>query len=358
MKKILVVGASGVLGRRICTETLRIFNNECTLIVTDYKEERGKKTATSLFGNVIFQTLDVSKEEDVNKVVHGVDIVIVAIKQEKPIVQKVCINKNILCIDVTPFDNFVANVQSLSKNTSLSVFMSGFFPGLSGVMVKKAISGFDSVDEVNIGLLQNTNANVGVTGMIDMLKIISQPVILGNKYVPGFSRKRKMYFLEGNAQKQVRLIEHAERKFLCEMLNLEKLNYWTSWNQHSFNTLISFCKKIKIIDFITQLKKHRFLSKIVKHNPNKDENASLTVEVKGKIDEKACIRTLSLSTFSDYETTALVTATIAKIVIHKKLCGVVFPFEIIDFDELLSTMNCPKMNCPKIKAKMNDYSID
>jgi len=43
MKKMMVVGASGVLGKLVCTELLRIFENQINLIVTDYKTERGKK---------------------------------------------------------------------------------------------------------------------------------------------------------------------------------------------------------------------------------------------------------------------------------------------------------------------------
>ncbi|WP_268871085.1 hypothetical protein [Ureibacillus massiliensis] len=37
MKTVMVFGASGVLGQLVCTELLRIFENEIKLIVTDYK---------------------------------------------------------------------------------------------------------------------------------------------------------------------------------------------------------------------------------------------------------------------------------------------------------------------------------
>lgn len=36
----------------------------------------------------------------------------------------------------------------------------------------------------------------------------------------------------------------------------------------------------------------------------------------------------------------MVTAALAKVTVHKKIKGVVFPFEIIDLDELLSEINC------------------
>lgn len=64
----MVVGASGVLGRLVCTEVLRIFNNQVTLVVTDYKEERGKKLAESFNQEVIFRYLDVTNEENITRV--------------------------------------------------------------------------------------------------------------------------------------------------------------------------------------------------------------------------------------------------------------------------------------------------
>ncbi|WP_158634048.1 saccharopine dehydrogenase NADP-binding domain-containing protein [Radiobacillus deserti] len=146
MKKIMVVGASGVLGKLVCIELLRIFENQIKLIVTDYKAGRGKKLATSFNKEVQFQYLDVSDKESVKEAIKNVDIVVVGLKQKLPHIQKVCIENEILSIDVTPFYDFLEKVielnQSAEKNNIGSVIMSGFFPGLSGLMIKNAISNF------------------------------------------------------------------------------------------------------------------------------------------------------------------------------------------------------------------------
>ncbi|MEH6889886.1 hypothetical protein V7024_09230 [Bacillus sp. JJ864] len=87
---------------------------------------------------------------------------------------------------------------------------------------------------MNIGLLQNTNAKAGISGILDMLKIISQPA---NYYtdndmvnVLGFTKKRKMYFNEPYNESEVRLIDHAEKDFLNQTLKIKQINYWTAWN--------------------------------------------------------------------------------------------------------------------------------
>lgn len=219
-----------------------------------------------------------------------------------------------------------------------------FLPGLSGLMVHKAISNFQEVTEVNIGLLQNTNALAGTSGMLDMLKIISKRVKYDSdkktKILSGFTKKRMMHFNEPYHEREVRLIDHDEKIYLEQKLNVGKINYWTSWNSKFFNIQIAILKKLRIISTILKFNNKKIFSKIVKHNPNKTEKTFLTVEVKGLIENKQCIKTLSLSTFSDYHTTAMVTAALAKITIHKKVKDVVFPFEITNIAEILSVINC------------------
>lgn len=127
------------------------------------------------------------------------DIVVVAVKQRNPHIQKRCIENKILCIDVTPFYDFAEKVyelnQSAENNKIGSVIMSGFFPGLSGLMIKEAISDFQEITEINVGLLQSTNAKAGISGILDMLKIIDQPVTFQNETLSGFTKKEECIFL-------------------------------------------------------------------------------------------------------------------------------------------------------------------
>ncbi|MDR4316254.1 saccharopine dehydrogenase [Niallia circulans] len=354
MEKVIVVGAAGVLGKLICTELLRIFNNSIKLVVTDYKIKRGENLANSLNSGAEFQYLDVDNEENIKKVIRNVDIVIVGLKQKTPSIQKTCIENKILCIDVTPFYDFVETVQELNqraeKNNTASVVMSGFFPGLSGLITQKAIAEFQEITEINVALLQNANAQAGVTGIFDMLSIIAQPVKFQNNVLSGFTKKRKMHFQNHAKEKVVRLIEHSEKKIIKEKLTVAPIYYWTSWNVIPFNKLVSLLRKIGLLNILQNLNK-KLVSKVVKHKPNKNENAFLTVEVKGNIDNKKMIRTISLSTFSDYHTTAIVTASLAKIALKTDIKGVVYPFEITNLDELLSMANCSSIIVEDVKKQ-------
>lgn len=350
MKKVMVVGASGVLGKLVCSEFLRIFNNQIKLIVTDYKTERGKKLANSFNKDVQFQCLNVNDDENIKQVIKNVDIVVVVLKQRVPHIQKTCIENKLLCIDVTPFSDFVEKVlelnQSAEKNNIGSIIMAGFFPGLSGLMIKEAISNFQEVTEINVGLLQNTNAKVGISGTLDMLKIISQPVIFQNKIISGFTKKRNMYFL--NEEKEVRLIDHSEKLVFKDKLTTAPINYWTSWNVNTFNKQVSILRKLGVIEIIHKVN-NKFLSKVVNHNPSKNENAFLTVEVKGIVANKERIRIVSLSTLSDYHTTAMVVTALAKIALKNEVKGIVCPFELTNLEELLAVINCSDIIIEKVE---------
>ncbi|BDH60316.1 hypothetical protein MTP04_04460 [Lysinibacillus sp. PLM2] len=80
MKTVMVFGASGVLGQLVCTELLRIFENEIKLIVTDYKMDWGEQLANSLDGNVEFRYLNRKDDENISKAIQNMDIVIVVLK--------------------------------------------------------------------------------------------------------------------------------------------------------------------------------------------------------------------------------------------------------------------------------------
>nr|WP_106782991.1 saccharopine dehydrogenase NADP-binding domain-containing protein [Lysinibacillus timonensis] len=353
MKKVMVVGASGVLGQLVCAELLRIFENQIKLTVTDYKIERGKQLVNSFEGDVQFQYLDINDEENISQVIQNIDIVIVVLKQKTPLIQEACIYNKILCLDVTPFYGFVEKVIELNEravnNQVGSVVMSGFFPGLSGLMVKRAMADFNEVNEINVGLLQNTNAKAGVSGILDMLTIVSKPVDVGDMWISGFTKKRKMQFLTPGRDKEVRLIHHSEKVLLSGRLTTNPIHYWTAWNSKPFNKLVSLFRQLGLLNQLHKLD-HKILSKIVKHNPNQNESAFLTVEVKGIVGGEERIKRLSLASFSDYHTTAIVTAALAKIAHQQNVKGVACPFEITTLDELIFVMNCPNIVVEEVEG--------
>ena len=343
--KIVVIGASGVLGELICSELNHLFENSIKLFVGDYHTKRGKITADKF--NAEFCETNTDNIDKLSTSLSGKDIAVVTINKIEPVIQKICLEKSILCIDVTVFYSFAKKVQDLySCNTDLkstSVLMAGFIPGLSGLLLKKAINDFDEINESNITLLQNTNAKAGASGIIDMLKIISEPVstIFDNKNIDlsGFSLKREIRIPRSDINYKVRLISHSEKHLLLEKLHIKNLNYWTAWNSSFFNILVSFIRSTGLINFVTKKIKKEAMKKMIKHDENKSEETVLIADVKGYKGKLEQSKYLVIKSFSDYGTTAKITAALAEIILHKKTEGVCFPFEITTIDEMLDIMN-------------------
>lgn len=363
---MIIVGASGVLGKMICYEIQRLFIGDFQLIVTDYNHRRGNETATALGKKTLFRPLDVNHKEAITSAIWDASCVIVATKQELPLIQQYCAKKGILCIDVTVFRSFVEQVREIDCQHSASIVMAGFFPGLSGLLVRRAITGFSEVHEVNVGLLQNTNAQAGLSGIKDMLSIVSRRssrtiatagAATAQDSAPGVrARARTMKFPHPFGQKKVRAISHAEASYLSSHFLVTNLHYWTAWQSSSFNWVVQLLDKLNVIPLIQTGKADRLLASLIRHNPNQGEHCALSVEVTGLKDGLAKSRTLTLSVPSDYRTTAMFTAALAKFTMdkskseatqtlsttaQKKLTGVLFPFEYAELENILRIMDCP-----------------
>ncbi len=343
--RIIIIGASGILGGLICTEILNLFKDRVNLFVGDYQPIRGKITAVN-FGAEFCET----PINDINKLsssLSGKDLVINATNQAEPIIQNICLEKSIPCIDITAFYSLAKKVQELYKssvgNKSTSIIMAGFWPGLSGLLLAEAVKDFDEVRESNITLIQNTNAKAGASGMVDMLKIISEPVdtMFNNRNInlSGFSLKRKLMLQYFKKEYVTRLISHSEKQMLHEKLPIKNINYWTTWDNWLFDLLISILSKIKLLNFIVSKIDKNTIKKLIKHDKNKSEETMLIVDVHGKKENSTKYKQLCIKAFSDYGTTAKITAALAKVTLKKKSMGVCLPLEITTLEEILAIIN-------------------
>ena len=178
-KHILVVGAAGGVGRKICKEVCRQIGHGA-LIVSDYKTARGQELARALGKGVSCRFVDVNDGESIKKAIAGVDAVIVAAQQKEPLVQAICTQYRIVCLDITFSPDFLHKVERLqgkaSSQGAVLVVAAGLFPGLSGIMAKYACEICQNVESIDVAMLQNTNASAGPTGIADMLGLFAQPV--------------------------------------------------------------------------------------------------------------------------------------------------------------------------------------
>lgn len=352
IKRILVIGASGGVGRFICKEVIRSFQPS-TLVVGDYKIERGQRLAHELGKDVVFRYVDIHNSESQITAFKKIDAIIVAVQQRQPVIQSVCLSKRIPCFDITLRGEFIQKVHELNKQASSFdtplLMMAGLFPGLSGIIIKSIVEQFKSVQQVDVAFLQSINGTTGAMGIADMLGAFAQPVVLNtsthSEELKGFNLTKEFIFPEPFGVSKARLINYDEADVISQKLGIKNINYWTAFNVENFNRVLVFLNRIKILRLFQHPKWRLKLAKIIEYfkniNRHKNEKISLLVKVTGNVNKKNQIYKVGLIGPSDYGVTALVVVALVKLVVEDKIKskGVLYPFEIVPFEMLLKAIN-------------------
>jgi saccharopine dehydrogenase-like NADP-dependent oxidoreductase len=347
--RTLVVGASGELGGTICQVLLNMYGATVEIVVGDYDARRGASTAARLCA--AFEQTDTTDEKALQRSVASVDSVVVAASLRDVSIHRICATLGVPCIDVTAFLDRVREVAAaldgLVDIRAPIVMTAGFFPGLSGLLPPHAASQFQSIDELDVVLLQNTNARAGASGIRDMLTIVSTPLStpVGVARIPGFSMRARVVRPQTGEVKTVRRIAHDEAKLLGERLHGQEPRYWTAWDRESFNRLVAMLIRVGVVGRIVKRWSNDRIDRFARHDPRKPEDASIVVRVRGERGGQSEDYSIELSTFSDYRTTALVVAALASIVRNSSRTGLVIPSDVCTLDEVLATIDDDRLVC-------------
>ncbi len=333
-----------------------------SLVVGDYRPERGEVFANELGAEVSFRCVDVAKRAAVESAVEGVEAVIVAVQQVDPLVQSVCLARRIPCLDVTLGAELIEKARALDAQPSAtaSIIMAGLIPGLSGVIVKHVVETLQDVSAIDVGLLQSSQGSAGATGIADMLGVFSQPVPFrrhGEQHVrPGFTVKREMMFPQPFGTRTQRLINYVEVPVVVEKCNVHDVNYWSGFDESSLQMLLVFLNKVGFLRLFDLKKTRKGLARLIalakEGNRPAPETIALTVEVAGRLDGSPRTHCLSLVGPSDYGTTAMSVVAMAKLLLENRVeaTGARVPMEVFTLDSLVKAMDCDEVTLHWLKS--------
>ena len=346
--KIIVFGSAGVLGRLICQRIINIIDKE-SLLIADYLPKRLSKLQHELKLDQSQKLLiHTAKEEDIRQKIQGASAVIIAFQQAFPLIQKICIELKIPCVDVSTKLEFIEEASRLDQEAqemgTTCLLTAGMFPGLSGIMVKKAIMLFDKPKSVDVGLCRPTKRISGKMGLADLLELLSQPVLFrsngSSKIVQGFSLKRTIPYLAPIGEKEHRLINAAETEVLANKLKIPKVNLWTGFDRKGFDKFVSMMRNIRILNIFRNGRYRKGLGQVFAHEKGQHNPAGLTVVSQGYSKGQAIEAYISLIAQSDYLATAACAVYFTqKLLENKHAAGVLFPFELFELTEVLRAIN-------------------
>lgn len=332
--KILILGSSGILGKRVTEKAIAVFGME-SVIISDYKSDRLEVRRAELEtkwgsspGTIV---INVDSAQDIHQGLEHIDYVFCCIRQKAPLVQKECIYRGISSIDPSVSPSFIEQVlqlNNLKKTNGTQLIMAGLFPGLSGILIKE-IAIPDHV--IDIGLLQSSCGINGKTGVSDMLQVLSKDV--NRAYGPILnSRSRKVFDYPFFGRKSLRLVDFIERDYLLR--SGIRTNIWTAFDVESVTNRVYFLKKMGVFKLLQKPALERMLSSFfaLEDNNNQPEPIGLSLTC-GE-------RTISMQLKSDYGTTASCMVGYMHIISKRRDITklVLFPHEVFSFPEMESEL--------------------
>jgi saccharopine dehydrogenase-like NADP-dependent oxidoreductase len=341
--KILILGSNGILGKYIIEKVIHSFGVE-NLVISDYEKNRLSRKMEQICGQFgkepNSRVIDVNSEDSVRKGLNSIGIVILAIQQNEPLIQRLCLEYNIPSIDVSVNPKFISKALSLNKQTtnqSLQLITAGLFPGLSGILAKEIAKRSAKQETVDVGLLQSANGTNGKTGVSDMLTIFDRDVEWiqqdNSAIKSGFSHKKKFRFPDPIGNATLRLADFVERNYL-KSIGINS-NYWTSFDKESLNKSISLLKKLGFLRLFKYPVVGNFLSAAISKQNQGDKQEVIGLVAKSSNSE------IYMVLKSDYEATASCVIAFAKKMLGNKRSynGVRFPFEAFIFEEIKSDVS-------------------
>ncbi len=340
-KRIIIIGSAGALGRHVVEKAIASFGVE-SIVLSDYKPNRleaQREGVGTRFGiSPSTEVIDIRSPESIRRGLDTVDLVIVATQQIDPLIQCQCIAQGIDSIDLSVDPRFIEKALALNAtidNRSTHIVTGGLFPGLSGILASEVNTASQQEEPIDVGLLQSVHGTNGRTGVADMLQIFDQDVDFVTKEsatrYSGFSHKNQFALPKPFFNRALRLTNFVERDILRRKGVLS--NYWTAFDKESFNTLISFLKKIGFLKFFKHPKLRSVLGTVIAKEKQSTEHIALCA----RNARHAILLTLS----SDYEATGSCAIAFSKLLLSGGVrCGAVkFPFEVFALDEITPNLD-------------------
>lgn len=355
-QRFLVIGSGGSVGRRVCTEIVRQCGPE-SLVLGDYKLDRAQVQSRDFPGSTV-QWVDIHNPASIRDAIDSaLYAVIVCTLQQRPDVQRACLEQGVPCLDLTIGHELAAQILDLNKTACERgvplLAMAGMWPGLSGLMAKRAVEMLDKTHSIDLGLCQSTRSNVGSTGITDMLGAFSRPVSYSEsdvvRQVPGFSMERTFDYPAPLGAHTHRLVDFAEAPILVEALGTPDVRMWTGFDNALFDGLLNLLRRVGVCRLFEHkglgLRLGRSVNAIKSLGPEGPEPTAIVVDALGEKNGRPTRSKISLRGPSDYGVTAMCIVAFARLTVshREEMAGACHPMEHFSLSGVINLINHPDL---------------
>lgn len=142
MRKILILGGYGAVGKHIAVELAKFFPNQ--IIVAGRNEKKASSLASALNSTVIPLVFDLETLSENDARLNNVALVIMCIEARNAPIARQCAQRGIHYIDTSASYDYLKEIEGLHKEAENSratfLLSAGIVPGLSNLLVKHCVN--------------------------------------------------------------------------------------------------------------------------------------------------------------------------------------------------------------------------
>ena len=253
MGSVLIVGGSGTLGRRIAQSLTDLPDD---IFIASRDLSRAKAACESLGERFSAIQLDPAGDGLPSHLWRNTTVVIAAPSSQG--IQRACFNRAIPSVNVTlstvGLNGTGAQPTSAGTTTGAThVLLAGLLPGLSGLLAVDAARQVERLDQLDLVLTQSVNADVGVSGMRDMLRSLTR----SDTTPPDRRPLVKMAHPEA---------PHLVARSLTTSGPGSAVHYWAAWDSPAQMRLIRSLQRARLLRLLALLPE-RLLERMTSHDP-------------------------------------------------------------------------------------------
>lgn len=170
MRRVLVVGGTGRIGRSIAADLIE--HTDATITISGRHSQQGHRVAAALGPRVKFQPLDVAADSGLEAAIAPFDVVIHCagpFHGRDARVLEACIHQGVNYLDVSDHRSFshkaLAYRDAAIAAGTTAVINTGIFPGISNSMVRQDVERLDQPEAIHLSYVVAGSGGAGPTVM-------------------------------------------------------------------------------------------------------------------------------------------------------------------------------------------------
>jgi saccharopine dehydrogenase-like NADP-dependent oxidoreductase len=160
---VVVLGGYGSVGRAVAHTLAEWFPGE--VVVAGRDGARAQALASSSGGAITARQVDVTRPDDVRRVLEGARVVVMCIERANESVARACLERGIHYVDVSASDDLLSAIAQLDplarKRDATAVLSVGLAPGLTNLLARRAYERLPSATRIDITLITGVNGDHG-----------------------------------------------------------------------------------------------------------------------------------------------------------------------------------------------------